>query len=193
MEGKMTYPFAMEEIDRQEKAGEITAEEAEIRRLAVNNVRRIFKGKAGQTVKRTITEAVYGIGAYEDLNLAIPAESLKDPAHLEYIQLKAYEKVDKRPENIRVIRKLEEENLAVVDKEEGRIIVNNDTATINGNRIFKSASVMASDLRASVSLVLAGLCGQGITTINRVYHLDRGYENIEETLGKCGPKILRLK
>ena len=73
------------------------------------------------------------------------------------------------------------------------IIVNNDTATINGNRKFKSANVMASDLRASVSLVLAGLCGQGITTINRVYHLDRGYENIEETLGKCGPKILRLK
>ena len=67
MEGKMTYPFALEEIDRQEKAGEITAEEAEIRRLAVNNVRRIFKGKAGQTVKRTITEAVYGIGSYEDL------------------------------------------------------------------------------------------------------------------------------
>ena len=67
MEGKMTYPFATEEIDRQEKAGEITAEEAEIRRLAVNNVRRIFKGKAGPTVKRTITEAVYGIGAYEDL------------------------------------------------------------------------------------------------------------------------------
>jgi len=67
MEGKMTYPFAMEEIDRQENADEITAEEAEIRRLAVNNVRRIFKGRAGPTVKRTITEAVYGIGAYEDL------------------------------------------------------------------------------------------------------------------------------
>ena len=67
MEGKMTYPFAMEEINKQEEAGEITAEEAEIRRLAVNNVRRIFKGKAGPTVKRTITEAVYGIGAYEDL------------------------------------------------------------------------------------------------------------------------------
>ena len=52
---------------------------------------------------------------------------------------------------------------------------------------------MASDLRASVSLVLAGLCAKGETTVNRVYHLDRGYENIEETLGKCGPKILRLK
>ena len=67
MEGRMTYPFAQEEIDRQEEAGEITAEEAEIRRLAVNNVRRIFKGKAGPTVKRTITEATYGIGNYEDL------------------------------------------------------------------------------------------------------------------------------
>ena len=67
MEGQMTYPFAQEEIDRQEKAGDITVEEAEIRRLAVNNIRRIFKGKAGPTVKRTITEAVYGIGAYEDL------------------------------------------------------------------------------------------------------------------------------
>jgi len=73
------------------------------------------------------------------------------------------------------------------------IIVKNDTAFINGNRIFKGAQVMASDLRASVSLVLVGLCAEGFTTINRVYHLDRGYENIEETLGNCGPKIVRLK
>ena len=73
------------------------------------------------------------------------------------------------------------------------ITVKNDTAFINGNNKFKGAQVMASDLRASVSLVLAGLCAKGITTINRVYHLDRGYENIEETLGKCGPKIVRLK
>ena len=72
-------------------------------------------------------------------------------------------------------------------------LVKNDTAFINGNRIFKGAQVMASDLRASVSLVLAGLCAQGFTTINRVYHLDRGYENIEKTLGNCGPKIRRLK
>ena len=73
------------------------------------------------------------------------------------------------------------------------ITVKNDTAIINGNRKFKGAQVMASDLRASVSLVLAGLSAQGITTIHRVYHLDRGYENIEETLGNCGPKIVRLK
>ena len=69
----------------------------------------------------------------------------------------------------------------------------NDIAFINGNREFKGAQVMASDLRASVSLVLAGLSAKGITTINRVYHLDRGYEKIEKTFGNCGPKIERLK
>ena len=52
---------------------------------------------------------------------------------------------------------------------------------------------MASDLRASVSLVLSALCAEGSTTINRVYHLDRGYEKIEEYLGKIGAKIKREK
>ena len=52
---------------------------------------------------------------------------------------------------------------------------------------------MASDLRASVSLVLAALCAEGETTINRVYHLDRGYEKIEKSIGKLGPKIKRIK
>jgi len=73
------------------------------------------------------------------------------------------------------------------------IKVKKDTAFIKGNRIFKGAQVMASDLRASVSLVLAGLCAEGNTIINRVYHLDRGYEKIEETLGNCGPIIKREK
>ena len=52
---------------------------------------------------------------------------------------------------------------------------------------------MASDLRASVSLVLAALCAEGETVINRVYHLDRGYEKIEESIGKLGLKIKRVK
>ena len=73
------------------------------------------------------------------------------------------------------------------------INIKNDIAYIEGGKKFKGAQVMASDLRASVSLVLAGLCAEGQTIINRVYHLDRGYEKIEETLGKCGPKIIRLK
>ena len=68
-----------------------------------------------------------------------------------------------------------------------------DVAYIEGGRSLKGAKVMASDLRASVSLVLAGLYAEGKTTINRLYHLDRGYEKIEETLGKCGPIITRLK
>ena len=73
------------------------------------------------------------------------------------------------------------------------IKVKKETAFIKGNRKFKGAQVMASDLRASVSLVLAGLCAEGNTIINRVYHLDRGYEKIEETLGKCGSIIKRQK
>ncbi len=73
------------------------------------------------------------------------------------------------------------------------IKVKKDTAYITGGRQFKGAQVMASDLRASVSLVLAGLCATGDTIINRVYHLDRGYEKIEETLGKYGPIIKRQK
>ena len=73
------------------------------------------------------------------------------------------------------------------------IKLSKDNAKIEGNQIFKGAQVMASDLRASVSLILAALCADGITTINRVYHLDRGYEKIEKTIGKLGPKIKRLK
>jgi UDP-N-acetylglucosamine 1-carboxyvinyltransferase len=52
---------------------------------------------------------------------------------------------------------------------------------------------MATDLRASVSLVLAGLAAHGKTTISRVYHLDRGYESVEEKLAACGANIERLK
>ena len=71
------------------------------------------------------------------------------------------------------------------------IKVKKDVAFISGNQKFKGAQVMASDLRASVSLVLAALCAKGDSTINRVYHLDRGYEKIENTLGKLGPVIKR--
>ena len=73
------------------------------------------------------------------------------------------------------------------------IKIKKDTAYVEGNKRFKGAQVMASDLRASVSLVLAGLCAKGETTLNRVYHLDRGYEKIEETLGIYGPIIRREK
>ena len=74
-----------------------------------------------------------------------------------------------------------------------KIKVIKDTAYIKGNQTFKAAQVMASDLRASVSLILAGLCAEGETTINRVYHLDRGYEPIEKMLSGLGPEIRREK
>jgi UDP-N-acetylglucosamine 1-carboxyvinyltransferase len=67
-----------------------------------------------------------------------------------------------------------------------------DTALVTGVSGLKGAPVMATDLRASVSLIIAGLAAQGETTIGRVYHLDRGFERIEEKLGQCGAQIERL-
>lgn len=73
------------------------------------------------------------------------------------------------------------------------IRVEGDTAVVTGTRKLKGAPVMATDLRASVSLVLAGLAAEGETVVNRVYHLDRGFERIEEKLKACGADIERLK
>ena len=84
-------------------------------------------------------------------------------------------------------------HVAELNRLGANIKVVKDTALIEGNVRFRGAQVMASDLRASVSLVLAALCAEGKTVINRVYHLDRGYEKIEKTLGNCGPKIIRKK
>jgi UDP-N-acetylglucosamine 1-carboxyvinyltransferase len=64
-----------------------------------------------------------------------------------------------------------------------------DTATIKGVKSLRGAPVMATDLRASVSLVIAGLMAEGQTTINRVYHLDRGFERLEQKLSGCGAQI----
>ncbi len=74
-----------------------------------------------------------------------------------------------------------------------KIKLSKDKASIIGGQKFKGAQVMASDLRASISLVLAALSAEGQTVINRVYHLDRGYEKIEKHIGKLGLKIKRLK
>ena len=84
-------------------------------------------------------------------------------------------------------------HVAELNRLGANITIKNEIAYIEGGKKFKGAQVMASDLRASISLVLAGMCAEGKTTINRVYHLDRGYEKIEETLGKCGPEIKRFK
>ncbi len=72
------------------------------------------------------------------------------------------------------------------------INVHGASAIIRGVSQLSGARVMATDLRASVSLVLAGLAARGVTTISRVYHLDRGYERLEEKLSNCGASIQRL-
>ncbi len=73
------------------------------------------------------------------------------------------------------------------------IEVHGGTATVTGVERLRGAPVMATDLRASVSLILAGLAAEGETRVNRVYHLDRGYESVETKLGACGANIERVK
>jgi UDP-N-acetylglucosamine 1-carboxyvinyltransferase len=73
-----------------------------------------------------------------------------------------------------------------------RIQLDGDTATIEGVDRLKGAPVMATDLRASVSLVIAALAAEGETMVNRVYHLDRGFERLEDKLARCGAAIERI-
>jgi UDP-N-acetylglucosamine 1-carboxyvinyltransferase len=73
-----------------------------------------------------------------------------------------------------------------------RIQLDGETATIEGVPRLNGAQVMATDLRASVSLVIAGLAAEGETVVNRVYHLDRGFERVEEKLVRCGAAIERI-
>ena len=74
-----------------------------------------------------------------------------------------------------------------------RIDTNGSKAKIFGKKKLNGAELMATDLRASVSLVLAGLVASNKTVVNRIYHLDRGYENIEKKLSKCGANIKRFR
>ena len=72
------------------------------------------------------------------------------------------------------------------------ISLDGQTATVTGVKQLKGAPVMATDLRASVSLIIAGLTAEGETVVNRVYHLDRGFEQLEQKLSACGAQIDRL-
>jgi UDP-N-acetylglucosamine 1-carboxyvinyltransferase len=73
-----------------------------------------------------------------------------------------------------------------------RIHLNGETATVEGRSRLRGAPVMATDLRASVSLVIAALAAEGETMVNRVYHLDRGFERLEDKLSACGAQISRI-
>jgi UDP-N-acetylglucosamine 1-carboxyvinyltransferase len=68
-----------------------------------------------------------------------------------------------------------------------------NTAIVRGVKSLSGSPVMASDLRASVALVIAGLAAKGATEVLRVYHIDRGYERIEEKLGALGAKVKRVR
>lgn len=73
------------------------------------------------------------------------------------------------------------------------ISVSGGEAVVRGVERLEGAEVMATDLRASVSLVIAGLVARGETTVSRIYHLDRGFERLEEKLGACGAQVRRIK
>jgi UDP-N-acetylglucosamine 1-carboxyvinyltransferase len=73
------------------------------------------------------------------------------------------------------------------------IEVEGNAAVVRGVAKLTGADVMATDLRASACLVIAGLIAEGTTTIDRIYHLDRGYERIEEKLSGLGARIARVK
>jgi UDP-N-acetylglucosamine 1-carboxyvinyltransferase len=83
-------------------------------------------------------------------------------------------------------------HVAELNRMGAKISINGNKATIEGNIKFEAAELMATDLRASVSLILAALTAEGKSVINRIYHLDRGYENIEKKLKKVGAKICRV-
>jgi len=80
-----------------------------------------------------------------------------------------------------------------LDRMGAQIKLEGNRAVVRGVRELSGAPVMASDLRASVALVLAGLVANGTTEISRVYHLDRGYEQIEKKLSLVGGQIVRVK
>ena len=83
-------------------------------------------------------------------------------------------------------------HVAELNRMGARISTNGNKAIIEGDINFTAAELMATDLRASVSLILAALTSKGKSVINRIYHLDRGYENIEKKLKKVGAKIKRI-
>ena len=83
-------------------------------------------------------------------------------------------------------------HVAELKRMNAKIEIRGNKAIIEGGSTFQSAELMATDLRASVSLVLAALCAKGKSTISRIYHLDRGYEDIEKKLNKVGAKIKRI-
>ena len=83
-------------------------------------------------------------------------------------------------------------HVAELNRMGAKISINGNKAEIEGNIIFEATQLMATDLRASASLVLAALNAKGKSTISRIYHLDRGYEGLEKKLKNVGARIKRI-
>jgi len=83
-------------------------------------------------------------------------------------------------------------HVAELNRMGAQIKIKGNKVFVKGNITFAAAELMATDLRASVSLILAALTAKGRSVINRIYHLDRGYEGIEKKLKKVGAKIKRI-
>ena len=84
-------------------------------------------------------------------------------------------------------------HVAELNRLDADISLEEHVAVVNGVNTLSGAKVMATDLRASAALVLAGLAAKGETTISRIYHIDRGYDKIEAKLQKLGADIKRIK
>ena len=84
-------------------------------------------------------------------------------------------------------------HVAELNRLDANIALEKHVAVVNGVKALSGANVMATDLRASAALVLAGLAAKGETTISRIYHIDRGYDKIEVKLQKLGANIVRIK
>lgn len=97
------------------------------------------------------------------------------------------------PAHRRLRDKISHPDLAALLSMGVEVELNGNRATIRGGRKISGAAVMASDLRASACLVIAGLAAEGVTTIDRVYHLDRGYEDLEGKLTAVGAGIERVR
>ena len=82
-------------------------------------------------------------------------------------------------------------HVAELNRLQANIRMNGNTASVKGVESLGGAEVMATDLRASAALVLAGLAAKGQTIVSRIYHIDRGYDRIEEKLSTLGAKITR--
>ena len=116
-----------------------------------------------------------------------PAPQAGASAEVQQIPL-ALREVDKRAK----IKEIASTTSGVKDVTEGDIVVSGGEARVRGVETLEGAQVMATDLRASVSLVIAALAARGETVVSRVYHLDRGFERLEEKLSACGANVRRI-